>query len=164
MITPYQITGETIKSPIALKIREHFKQVDGEVITYPSIYKEQTVKDFDKPSFFIWTMDVNWDKVGKNRYEGLYQMNVRFHPEDEDENKYETLCRIGTELCDCLETINVPISTDGENEIILPVRGTDMEYKILDDILQFYVNYTLKAKRPITEIKMETLTTNTTTK
>jgi hypothetical protein len=141
-----QMTGETIKSSIAMTIREFFKIMDGDNVTYPVIYKEQIVQDFEKPSFFVWTIDVSQRKEGR-AYMRDYQMNIRYHPQEDDPNKFETLCQIGEELLSCLDYIQVPISTNGVTERTLPVKGSQMDFQIKDNILQFYVTYTIRVKK-----------------
>ena len=70
--------GESIKSAISLKIKSNFAITSGEppITIYPTIYKEQMVQGMDKPSFFIWQMDVEQEKLMRNNYERVYQMNV----------------------------------------------------------------------------------------
>ena len=156
-----QITGETIKSAIARKLSnstftalESFK-----------LYKEMTRQNFSLPAFFIWTVNVEQTKEAKNRFRLNYSMEVRFHPNTRDPVSYEKLCSVGTELLDYLETIYVPIMDVGPDgamiEIVRPVRGKQMEFKIVEDVLQFLVDYSIRAARPLEEIPdMQTLEIN----
>lgn len=152
-----EITGESIKSAIALKIRSSFAVTTGEppITIYPTIYKEKVVQDMKKPCFFIWVMDVSQEKLMRNNYERLYQMNIRYHPEEKDPKTYETLADIGNKLLDYLTTIDVPIFLgryDGEGNPIedsKPITGRQMNYEIKEDVLQMFVTYKLKAKQAL---------------
>ena len=149
-----EIVGESIKSAISLKIRSSFAITSGEppITIYPTIYKEQMVQGMDKPSFFIWQMDVEQEKLMRNNYERVYQMNVRYHPEDNDLKRYQTLADIGNKLLEYLTQIEVPIflgryDTEGEPiEDMKPIRGSQMSFKIVDDVLQVFVTYVVKMK------------------
>ena len=156
-----QITGETIKSAIARKLSNStFVAVNSF-----KLYKEMTRQSFSLPAFFIWTINVEQTKEAKNRFRLNYSMEVRFHPNTRDPISYEKLCSVGTELLDYLETIYVPILEVGPDgaliEVLRPVRGKQMEFKIVEDILQFLVDYSIRAARPLEEIPdMQTLKIN----
>lgn len=149
-----EIMGESIKSAISLKIRSNFAITSGEppITIYPTIYKEQVVQGMDKPSFFIWQMDVEQKKLMGNSYERVYQMNVRYHPEENNLRCYQTLADIGNKLLEYLTQIEVPIFLgyhDDEGEPIegmKPIRGSQMSFKIVDDVLQVFVTYVVKMK------------------
>jgi len=155
-----EITGESIKSAIALKLKSSFAITNGQppITIYPTIYKEKIVQGMKKPCFFIWVMDVSQEKLMRNNYTRDYQMNIRYHPEDKDTKTYETLSAIGNKLLDKLTLIEVPIFIgrydSGGNPIEdkKPVRGMQMSYEITEDVLQFYVTYSIKAKQVIDEI------------
>jgi len=161
-----EITGESIKSAIALKIKSSFAITNGSppITIYPNIYKEKIVQGMKKPCFFIWVMDVSQEKIMRNVYTRDYQMNIRYHPEEKDNKTYETLSDIGNKLLDKLTTIDVPIFLgryDGKGNPIedkKPVRGIQMSFEIKEDVLQCYVTYSIKAKQMVEEVpEMETL-------
>lgn len=145
-----EITGESIKSAIALKLKSSFANTNGSPPI--TIYKEQIVQGFKKPCFFVWVMDVSQEKLMRNNYERVYQMNVRYHPEEKDTKTYETLSDIGNKLLEYLTQIEVPIFLgryDNEGEPIedmKPIRGSQMSFKIVDDVLQVFVTYVVKMK------------------
>lgn len=164
-----EITGESIKSAIALKLRSSFAITNGTppITIYPNIYKEKVVQGFKKPSFFIWVMDVSQEKLMRNNYERMYQMNIRYHPEEKDLTTYETLAEIGNKLLEYLRYIEVPIflgryDTDGNPiEDTKPIKGDNLSFKITDDILQVYVNYVIKGKfKEAEKPQMQDLTIN----
>jgi hypothetical protein len=156
-----EITGEIIKSAIARKISSDFALANSQT----KIYKEKIVQNWNKPCFFIWTVDVSQEKLMNNNYSLIYQMNVRFHPRDDDKTTYETLCGIGTMLFETLSEIELPLMVyvdGGIAEQNKPVRGTQMSYQVTDDVLQFFVTYTLKVmKGGSSRITMENLEVNT---
>ena len=139
-----QITGETVKSAISLKIRSAFATNSGTppVTLYPTIYKEKVVQGMIKPCFFVWTMDVSPVKCMNNSFELLYQMNIRYEPSEDDEEKYKSCMNAAMTLIEALSSINVPIDVDGE-EVLKQVYGRNMEFSITDDVLQFFASYTL---------------------
>ena len=153
-MTVGQITGEIVKSAISLKIRSAFATTSGTPLatTYPTIYKEKVVQGMIKPCFFVWQMDVEQEKLMRNNYERVYQMNVRYHPEDNDLKRYQTLADIGNKLLEHLTHIEVPIFSgryDNEGEPIedrKPIRGSQMSFNIVDDVLQVFVTYVVKMK------------------
>ena len=65
-----EITGESIKSAIALKIKSGFAITSGSppITIYPNIYKEKIVQGMEKPCFFIWVMDISQEKLMRNNY------------------------------------------------------------------------------------------------
>lgn len=161
-----EITGESIKSAIALKIKSSFAITNGSppITIYPNIYKEKIVQGMKKPCFFIWVMDVSQEKIMRNVYTRDYQMNIRYHPEEKDTKTYETLADIGNKLLEYLTQIEVPIFLgryDNEGEPIedmKPIRGSQMSFEIKEDVLQFYVTYSIKAKQLVDEVPgMESL-------
>lgn len=155
-----QITGETIKSAVAKCIVQNFT-VDS---VPPKVYKEQIVQGFTKPAFFIWIIDLAQSPLLGNRLEQTYQMNVRYHIDEKDNNKYQKLSHIGIQLLEALRTINVPIGVMQAGELVeinKPVRGRQMNFQITDDVLQVFVTYTIKGYIPEQEQpNMQTLTVN----
>lgn len=157
-----EIAGETVKSSIALAIRSAFAVASGTPpsTVYPVIYKEKIIQNMSKPCFFIWVMDVKVEKQMGNNYELTFQMNVRYHPADDNESSYQTLMAIGLNLTEVLSAVFMPISINctAANK---KVKGTQTSYNITDNVLQFYTTYSLKAFIPQEEVeKMEQLIIN----
>ncbi len=160
-----QITGESIKSAISLRLRNKYAVSNDQTktVTYPTIYKEKMVENMVKPCFFIWTMDVSQEKELRNNYTRAYQMNIRYHPVDKDGRCYENLCEKGNELLDYLSQISLPIIVgyDANDNAIVddkPIYGTQMSFTITDDVLQVYVTYSIRAKQQLPkDIPMQTL-------
>lgn len=147
------VTGELIKSAIARNITKNISLQNN---TPFKVYKEKTVQSFNKPSFFIWVMDVSQRKLMNNNYERYYQMNIRFHTVDDNPKEYEELSDIGNKLLYSLALLDVPIlvfdalsnKTIEQNK---PIKGTQMSFNIVDGVLQMFVTYTIKAKQVLAE-------------
>lgn len=155
LLIPYEVNGEIIKSAIALKIRQNVTLQDN---TPYKIYKERVVQGFTKPSFFIWTLDVDQQKQMRNNFERHYQMSVRVHLKDNATKTYEQLSELGNKLLCVLSLIDVPILVDSNTLGTLPVTGTQMSFNIVDDVLQFFVTYKIRIKQKLAEhSKMQVL-------
>lgn len=148
----YEVTGEILKSAIAGAIRKEFAIETGDppVTIYPVITKEKTLQGTTKPSFFIWQLNVGQEQVNKDTIERTYHMNVRYFPE-QSTTLYEELDSIGNRLLGVLRSVDVPmiVSKQPDNLYSLaprPVKGTDVEYKIEEDVLQVFANYTIRAR------------------
>ena len=142
------ITGQTIKSAIALNIKKNITLRDNKSF---KIYKEKTIQNFKRPCFFIWEMDVGQEKLMGDSYNLTYQMNVRFHPEETAEDLYSYLSQLGIELLESLARLDVPILVDNETERTKPVIGKQMSFNVVDGVLQMYVTYTTKAKKSLAQ-------------
>jgi hypothetical protein len=159
-----ELLGETIKSAIAQKILNIFTPA-------PIIYKEKIYQGFITPCFFIWIINVTQTKLLMNSYTRDYLMNIRYHISEKDTKTYEKLALIGNTLLAELTKIEVPIffgTYDIDNnpiEALKPVYGKNIEFKITEDILQFFVTYTIRCKpEKITEPIILTSETNINTK
>ena len=168
-----EITGESIKSAIALKLKSSFAVITGDppLTTYPKIYKEETSQGIKKPYFFIWTLDASQQKIMRNNYTRTYMMNVRYHLDEVEAEKVgkqnEILAEIGNKLLDCLNIVDVPIFLGNYDideqpiEETLPVYGQQMSWKTTEGVLQLFVTYQIKARQYVEEIPdMQTLLVN----
>lgn len=145
-----EITGESIKSAIALKLKSSFAT---SIETSPlTIYKEKMVQNMKKPCFFIWPIDVASVKLMRNNYEITSQMLIKFFPKEDDVHAYMTAHQVGIDLLEHLATIEVA----GK-----PVVGKQMSFKIVDEVLQMFVTYKVKARTQLPAIPdMQTLELN----
>ncbi|MDD4690002.1 MAG: hypothetical protein PHE51_09690 [Eubacteriales bacterium] len=168
-----EITGETIKSSVSLTIKELFKVSVGTppVITYPKIYKEQVIEKASLPYFFVWILNEDTQKQRNNKYELTYQMKIEYHPIDKLVGTYEACSAIAHSLFEGVEYISVPIflghyttpQIGDPVQIVeyLPVKGKQMNWIIQDDILCFFVTYTIQATKVLAVIaKMATVKQN----
>ena len=150
MYETVEVSGEVIKSPIAIKIRDTFK-VAGNPITYPTVYKEKTNQALIKPSFFINTVNVSQDLIKDDTYERTYMMEVRYLPEDNLGDEYEHLCSVGNKLLLSLNRIDVNIFLgDFVDDVPVfgtkPIFGEDLTFKIDNGVLQLFCNYSIRLK------------------
>lgn len=142
------IDGELITSAISKKISSWFTSGSKK----PTIYKEQIVQGFKKPSFFVWQLDVTQTKLMANNYRRLYQMNIRYHAEDDLPKEHEHLRKIENELLQCLSSIDVPIGIEAHGQTVKvtkPVRPTSLNSNIQNGVLQVFANYVIYARESL---------------
>lgn len=156
-----EINGESVKSAIARRLIECFTVHEGWDAVPPIVYKERIIQCFEKPSFFIWTLNTTQKKLMRNNYERVYSMNIKYHPKEDDLNIYENLDSIGEKALRCLETITLPTYYKG-GEIPLPVRGINLDFKIIQDVLNIFVEYVIRGFKTseINETKIQGFTMN----
>ena len=132
------ITSESVKSAIAAQIISEY--------TDPTINKEKIMGSISKPCFFIMLNDIKQTQKMNGRYEWAYHMNVRYHSTETDLTTYENLTSVGTTLMQLLQYIELPvfIGIDEEGDPVendIPVRGTQINFRITDSVLLFFVTY-----------------------
>jgi len=170
------ITGESIKSAISSKLAAEYPTVydidDPEVVLFRGIpiYKEKIAQGAERPYFAIAQLDLDQQKLMKEKYNRLYQMKVSYYSNIGDLQQFKNLDEMGNELLELLRTIEVesgqPIITEveGFEDVVTPqmypVRGIQMSSKIVDDVLQFFVSYLVRVEIPQEHTKMTNLSTN----
>lgn len=131
------ITSETIKSAMAKTLALQYPEV--------TLYKNKVPKDFKKPCFFISQIEPKMQRVNRNRYKLDYLMCIRYH---NDKVSRTDLDSVGFNLMDIFE-----ILIDDE-----PLcHGKNLRYEIVDDVLQFFVSYSLRVIKPVESTKMKNL-------
>lgn len=142
-----EISGESVKSAIALKLKSGYaEQIGSPPLTVePTIYKEAMVQKIRTPCFFIWTMNITQRQTGRNRYRRNYQMNIRYHPQDNVPTSYEQLTRIGSMALEILRELTLPVFTSPELGGAR-VKGTELSYKLVENVLQIFVTYSFDGK------------------
>lgn len=113
------------------------------------IYTENIEQFLNPPCFYVELLQSSMQQIVSRRYrlENLFYIHF-FTNENEPKNDFRSVADI---LYDTLEYISV------DNDL---VRGLNMHYEIVDDVLHFFVSYNLiliKTLEP--EDKMETLKT-----
>lgn len=113
------------------------------------IYTENVEQFLNPPCFYVELLQSNMQQIVSRRYrlENLFDIHF-FTNENEPKNDFR---RVADVLYDALEYISV------DNDLL---RGLNMHYEIVDDVLHFFVSYNLiliKTLEP--EEKMETLKT-----
>jgi hypothetical protein len=110
-------------------------------------YTEEQEQGLKEPCFFISTLEPTRNLFRDRRYFRRQQFCIQFFPADRDRAQAE--CNDTAErLEECLETITV----DGDL-----MRGDKMNHKIVDDVLNFFVNYDCFVIKKYDSEPMETL-------
>lgn len=124
------LAGDLIKSALARRLAALFPGI--------TIYKEKVEQGLKYPSFFI--LQLNVTQEGDLRpYKWLnFQMNIRYRPTKDYNSKRSELDQLGLDMLDGLEEVEV----EGK-----PLRGRDMNYEIIDGVLQFFINFRMRVKK-----------------
>ena len=130
-------------------IRSMISSAIGAAFPDAIIYKEQA-SQIERPAFYIGEIKTTQDKSIGNRYYRQHQMVVRYFPPEDGLTDYEDLSDIADKLYACLEYLEY----DGWRG-----RGIQMNHRIEDNVLQFYLTVQLALKRPTNDPKMENLVT-----
>lgn len=103
------------------------------------VYAENNKQGFQEPCFFIQCINPTHDLFlglvdsQRKRYFRQNQFCIQYFPQDELQPRNEI-----HSVCERLEFCLEWITNDGDL-----VRGTQMHYEIVDDVLSFFVNYDL---------------------
>ena len=135
------LIGEVIRSAIVVKLRELFPDI--------TVYKEKIEQGIRYPHFFILPLNTTYEKELGLRGWVYYQVNIRYRPTQDFNSKYSDLEQFGTDLMWALDTITVAG---------YPLRGRDMNYQIVDGVLQFFINFRMRIKQEQEIEKMLVLT------
>lgn len=117
-------------------------------------YENDVKQGLKPPCFFIGVLKPELSPLVGRRYLSINPLDVRFIPADKERNS--EMFSIAAELLEALEYITLP---DGD-----VLRGTGMNYEIVDGVLHFFVNYNLTLIKSAEEVNMETLTVDMGTK
>lgn len=130
-------------------IRSMISSAIGAAFPDAVIYKEQA-SQIERPAFYIGEIKVSQDKSIGNRYYRYHSVVVRYFPLEDNLTDYEELSDIADKLYACLEYL----AYNGWRG-----RGIQMNHRIEDNVLQFYLTVQLALRRPTNEIKMEHIVT-----
>jgi len=110
------------------------------------IYTESIEQGFKEPCFSILCLNPTVEQFLGNRYFRTNQFCIHYFPSS---NEQRSECYdIAETLFSLLEYITVGTDT---------IRGTDMHFEVVDDVLSFFVNYDMYVyKKVITEDSMGT--------
>lgn len=124
------LAGDLIKSALARRLAALFPGI--------TIYKEKVEQGLKYPSFFILQLNVT-QEGDLIPYRWLnFQMNIRYRPTKDYNSKRSELDQLGLDMLDGLEEVEV----EGK-----PLRGRDMNYEIIDGVLQFFINFRMRVKK-----------------
>lgn len=125
---------------IAQKIRTVFTEGDY------SLYTEKVEQGLNEPCFFVWLTSHTQKQRLANRYKETYCFEVLYYP-SVDGNANEECLAVGQGLYELLEYISA------EGDLI---RGINLNSKITEGVLHFYVEYsmfTIREKTPDTNME-----------
>ena len=111
---------------ISIKLNEEF----GDSYT---IYSEEVDQDFTEKSFFIDVLNPLIQQYVGDRHLRIHPFDIRFYP-IENNHMNAQICDVADRLIQCLKYITV----NGDL-----VRGINMSYNIVDDVLHFMVEYNI---------------------
>lgn len=104
--------------------------LDAEFGEEYTIMREANKQDLKEPCFFIACINPSMKRFLGRRYFRKNQFVIQYFPKSEQVN--EECSSTAERLFFCLEYITVSESL---------LRGTDMHYEIVDDVLNFFVKY-----------------------
>lgn len=115
------------------------------------IYSETVKQGLKEPCFFIAVLNPSQEKMIKGRYFRQHPFDVHYFPSKDGGNK--EIQSVASQLLDGLEYITL---ANGDL-----VRGTNMNYEVVDGVLHFFVQYNMYIKKIEVSDDMETLTIET---
>ena len=111
-------------------------------------YIEEQNQHFLRPAFFVKQVLMSQNKLMANNYERFYRMRIMWFPELNSNRKRKQCLAIGEKLLEAFLMLEL------EN---YPVRGSEFETEIIDEVLHFSVTYRLDAFIRHQEAKMKKL-------
>lgn len=122
----------------------------GEFGTGYKVRNENVKQDLKEPCFFISCISPTHELFLGKRYFRENQFCIQFFPVSKQRAREE--CHAVAERMEfCLEWITVTGDL---------VRGSKMKYEIVDDILNFFVNYNMFVYRKVDSVPMEEISEN----
>ena len=120
-----------------------------------TIYTDSVKQGLKEPCFFIFCLNPEKKPYMGNRDLRKNNFCIQYFPADSN-NANEECNAVAERMYSCLEYINVSGNLK---------RGTKMNYKIVDEVLNFFVDYDLFVYKDIIETTtMQELTKNITAK
>lgn len=117
-------------------------------------YMEEIQQGLEEPCFFISPINPTSRRYMGKRYFRQNQFAIQYFPESKDNPNAE--CNgVAERMCWCLEVIQAGGGA---------VRGSNMKYKIVDGVLNFFVNYDCFVYRTGQQVRMERMKSDTNVK
>lgn len=165
MVTTATIGASTIKNAIYDRIKNSNYSITiakegnpNTVITTVSIstlpiQREAIKQEAKRPFLGIQQNNLTQIKINNQRFERLYQMKISFYSLIGDTKLYTHLDEVGNALMEILMDIDVvsdiPDGLGGYKTY--PVRGIQMDYKIQEDVMIFFVSYPIRVYKQTAE-------------
>lgn len=129
---------------VSLKLTEEFG-------TEVAVYKEPVEQGESTPCFFVYLQTSNQKKMLGKRYFLEQKFAIHYHPCTTNKN---------SEIFDTIERLSIALEyMTLEGDLI---RGTKMNYEVVDNILHFLVNYNFYVYRELETIDvMESMAVKT---
>ena len=138
------ISSELITSAMTAQLAKVFR----ENAKAWNCYIEEQNQHFLRPAFFVKQVLMSQNKLMANNYERFYRMRIMWFPELNSNRKRNQCLAIGEKLLEAFLMLEL------EN---YPVRGSEFETEIIDEVLHFSVTYRLDAFIKHQEAKMKKL-------
>ena len=138
------ISSELITSAMTAQLAKVFRE-DAKAW---NCYIEEQNQHFLRPAFFVKQVLMSQNKLMANNYERFYRMRIMWFPELNANRKRNQCLAIGEKLLEAFLMLEL------EN---YPVRGSEFETEIIDEVLHFSVTYRLDAFIKHQEAKMKKL-------
>ena len=122
-----ELGGDNVVSAVSLNIRRMFSTDEMK-----AVYKNKPQQNAKKPYTFIHQINASHENHRCNRAMWKFMLDIRVHPEDDATDVESWGRRVALKL---LEAVNV-IEISGQL-----VKGTDIEYKVENNVLHFLVSY-----------------------
>lgn len=119
-----------------------------------AVYMESIEQDLKKSCFFVLCMNSAGKAFSGQRYFRENQFCLQFFPADRDRAREESNA-IAERLFSCLEYITVTGNL---------LRGTKMKCEVIDEVLNFFVNYDLFVYKETASNVMEEISQDVTVK
>lgn len=120
------ITIDDIRKGIMKKINS-FRDKEA-----TEVYSEEIPQNFKEPCFFIRELRTSQNRELGNRYKRNHSYDIHYFPIPNSDSKNEEMRDMAEILYDQLEYIEV------NKKLIM---GQDMDHKIVDGVLHFYIKY-----------------------
>ena len=124
------------------------EQFNAEADAY-EIYDEEIKQDLQEPAFFIQSLNPSTDLFLGKRYLHRSHILIQYFPKSETD--YQAECNdMGEQLIWIVEWI----TCEGDDR---PIRGSKMHYEVVDEVLNFFVNYDMFVYKVESTDAMETM-------
>lgn len=115
-------------------------------------HMEEIKQGLKEPCFFITCLNPTTELFLGKRYFRTNQFCIQYFPET---NEKQRECNgVAERMLQCLEYITIY----GEDK---PIMGTKMKYKVVDGVLNFFVNYDCFIRKTEQQTPMESLQAST---
>ena len=116
------------------------------------IHMEEIRQGLKEPCFFISCLNPTNNVFLGKRYERTNQFCIQYFPQTLQ--KQRECADVAERMYDCLEYIII----DGDEK---PIMGTKMNHQVVDDVLNFFVNYDFFTVKTEEQVAMEDMAANT---